>query len=69
MSRNSSKQNYTQLMEWLKVNKIRTVKTPKRDKFNVPQRRQARCIWVKRKSVTYKHPSVDYRYNNIQMYI
>ena len=26
MSRNSSKQNYTQLMEWLKVNKIRTVK-------------------------------------------
>jgi len=39
MSRNSSKQNYTQLMEWLKVNKIRTVKTPKRDKYNTPQRR------------------------------
>ncbi len=39
MSKNSSKQNYTQLMEWLKVNKIQTVKTPKRDKYNTPQRR------------------------------
>jgi len=39
MSRNSRKQNYTQLMEWLKVNKIRTVRTPKRDKFNTSQRR------------------------------
>jgi len=39
MSKNSSKQNYTQLMEWLKVNKIQTVRTPKRDKFNAPQRR------------------------------
>ncbi len=39
MSRNSSKQMYTQLMEWLKVNKIRTVRTPKRDKYNTSQRR------------------------------
>ena len=39
MSKISPKQRYTQLMEWLKVNKIRTVKTPKRDKYNTPQLR------------------------------
>ena len=53
MSRNSNKQMYTQLMEWLKVMKIRTVKTPKRVGYATPQRRQAMCIWVIRKSMTY----------------